>query len=69
MSSAPTAAIVSVEISDWCYETYPCQHDIKITYTDGSVRKELRAATEILEKYKEYLSANDLQHFSYLKAN
>jgi hypothetical protein len=59
--------IVSIDIGEFCFETYPCQHRCQITYNDGSVATPLLGArTLISEEYYQYLDEPSKEHFSYL---
>lgn len=32
------STIVKIDISDVCLESYPCQHTVNLTYSDGTVK-------------------------------
>lgn len=54
-----------VKISNLCYTTKPCQHEI-IIYTNNGTKftfDKLKTANEIIEQYVSYLNLKDLLHF------
>lgn len=48
--------IIKVEISNLCYEVYPCLYDVKVHYSNGKIEKKLHTAETIKQKYNKYLS-------------
>jgi len=48
-------SIDSVEVSNMCYETYPCQHDVTIKYKDGTQDKSCMPSPDIEKQYGKYL--------------
>ena len=52
--------IVSVKISDMCYETYPCQHELTFLYDDGIQNVICMIMdNETYNEYRKYLSEKD----------
>ena len=57
--------INSVKPSDWCAESFPCQHDVTIKYKDGTEKtKSDYSGLKLFEKYGKFLSKADAEHFS-----
>ena len=60
--------IESVVISDFCLQSYPCQHDCEIYYKDGSMEEIRRTGRYIARNYFDILNKDDKMHFYiYLK--
>ena len=63
-----TNNIERVVISDFCLQSYPCQHDCEIYYNDGSMEKIRRTGRYIARNYFDILNNKDKMHFYiYLK--
>lgn len=54
--------IASVKVSETCIETYPCQHQILITFSDGTTEEKILMGTAIVS-YWEFLNENSRRHF------
>lgn len=60
--------IERVVISDFCLQSYPCQHDCEIYYKDGSMEEIRRTGRYIAQTYFDILNDDDKMHFYiYLK--
>lgn len=55
--------IQSVKVSEMCMETYPCQHFVVITYTDGTTEEKTLMAPTVASYWK-FLDENSRRHFS-----
>ena len=65
-----TKTIKSLKVSSMCLQSYPCQHHITITYNDGAQENSIMSGwSAVTNKYWNFLSKNDKNHFSYMKAS
>jgi hypothetical protein len=59
--------LIKIEVSDVCYETYPCDHDCILHYDDGTSKDTCLSGSELIEEpYWSLLSMSDQSHFKYL---
>ena len=55
--------IIETEVSDICYQTIPCKHRVKITFSDGLIEYTTMDPTNILHHCRNSLSDEKAQHF------
>jgi hypothetical protein len=54
--------VVSIVVDGMCFETYPCQHNCVLTYSDNTSEKCRLMGTDIVE-YLEMLPEDVRPHF------
>lgn len=61
-------AIQSIKVSDYCFESYPCQHDVCVDVGAGVVKTTLMDDDELIQDdIWVLLSDENKRHFAYLK--
>ena len=58
------ADVLKVIVSDDCYETCPCQHDVTVYYKDGRVENTCMFGDEIIERFSEFISEEQREHLT-----
>ena len=63
---AVTAPVVTrILVGDDCYETYPCQHNVVITYNDGTTARDCMTGPSIYKMFQKWGIACTDEHIAY----
>lgn len=57
--------VTSVLISKSCMESYPCQHNVSIYYSDGSIENTIMTSRDILARFRNFLTQDQITHMSW----
>lgn len=56
------SVVIAIEVSDRCLQTFVCQHEVRLVYSDGTSSTSLMDGEEII-KYWDLLCKMDKNHF------
>lgn len=68
IKSISVDSILYVEVSDRCYLTYPCLHDVVVNFKSGNqVKYKTLSGVIIRANFYEFLTESDKKHFDAYK--
>jgi len=60
-------SIIKIDISDFCYQSSPCQHDCTLYYDDNTEEYARLSSRVIYDRYKHLIKDDEISHFKYYK--